>query len=118
MIREHSSIVIELDEHPKFFRPGQAISGRYRLNLSELTPEVRALEWSIEWSTEGLGTEDRGRHVIAMFEPEGGVPNPDQWREFEVLLPRSQLSYDGLIVKVIWRVRVPRRFWQGSRVGR
>jgi hypothetical protein len=106
MIREHSGIVIELDEHPKVFRPGRAISGRYRLDLSESPPEVRALEWSIEWATEGLGREDRGRHAIERFEPEGGVSDPDRWREFEALLPRSPLSYDGLIVKVVWRVRV------------
>jgi len=108
MIRNHPGVVIELDEHPDPFRPGQAISGRYRLNVSESMPEVQALEWSILWATEGTGDEDHGVHATALVEPEGfeGVPKPDQWREFEAILPASPLSYDGLVVKVVWRVRV------------
>ena len=108
MIKDHPGIVIELDEHPDFFCPGQAISGRYRLNLSESMPEVLALEWSILWATEGPGDEDHGVHAMALVEPEGfeGVSKPNQWREFDAILPGSPLSYDGLLVKVIWRVRV------------
>jgi hypothetical protein len=52
------------------------------------------------------GLEDLGVHVIERLEPEGGVTNPERWREFGALLPRSPLSYDGLIVTVVWRVRV------------
>jgi hypothetical protein len=108
MIKDHPGIVIELDEHPDFFCPGQAISGRYRLNVSESMPTVLALEWSILWSTDGSGDEDQGVHALGLVEPQGfeGVPKPDQWREFGAILPESPLSYDGLIVKVIWRVRV------------
>jgi hypothetical protein len=108
MIRTHPGVVIELDEQPDSFRPGQAISGRYRLNVSESMPEVLALEWSILWATEGTGDEDQGVHAMALVEPEGfeGVSMPNQWREFEAILPGSPLSYDGLLVKVIWRVRV------------
>jgi hypothetical protein len=105
LIREHPGVVIELDRQPAFFRPGQAISGRYRVNMSEPTPVVQALEWSIEWETETSGTEDYGVHVVERLEPEGGIPYPERWREFEALLPRSPLSYDGLIIKVVWRVR-------------
>ena len=107
MIKEHPYVVIELDEHPTCFLPGQEISGRYRLNLSESTSGVQALEWSIGWATEGRGGEDHGVHdVETIHDPEGGVPRPDPWRRFRAILPRSPLSYDGLIVKVFWRVRV------------
>ena len=107
MIKEHPYVLIELDEHPTCFRPGQAISGRYRLNPSESPAEVQALEWSIAWATEGKGDEDQGIHAIETIrEPERGVPQPDQWRRFEVILPMSPLSYEGLIVKVLWRVRI------------
>jgi hypothetical protein len=108
MISSHPGVVIELDEHPEFFRPGQAISGRYRLNVSESMPEVLALEWSILWATEGTGDEDHGIHALALIKPEGfeGVAKPNQWRGFEAILPGSPLSYDGLLVKVVWRVRV------------
>jgi hypothetical protein len=34
------------------------------------------------------------------------MPKPDQWRPFKSILPLSPLNYDGLIVKVVWRVRV------------
>jgi hypothetical protein len=108
MIKNHPGILIELDEHPEFFRPGQAISGGYQLNVSETMPTVVALEWSILWSTEGSGDEDQGVHAQGVVEPEGfeGVPNPHQWREFESILPESPLSYDGLVVSILWRVRV------------
>ncbi len=108
MIRNHPGVVIELDEHPDPYRPGQVISGRYRLEVSKSTPEVLALEWSILWATEGTGDEDRGVHAMSLLEPEGfeGVPKPNQWREFQAILPGSPLSYDGLVVKVVWRVRV------------
>jgi hypothetical protein len=120
MIKEHPSVLIELDEHPGFFHPGQAISGRYRLNPSGSPPEIQALEWSIAWATEGKGDEDQGIHAIETIrEPEGGVPKPDQWRRFEAILPRSPLSYEGQIVKVLWRVRVralfgEKREWVGE----
>jgi len=106
MIEKHPGIVIELDQQPAFFRPGQAISGRYRLSVSKSTPVVRILEWSIEWGTEGSPAKDFGVHVIERLEPERDALDPERWREFEALLPRSPLSYDGLIIKVIWRVRV------------
>jgi hypothetical protein len=108
MIRNHPGVVIELDEHPDPFHPGQAISGRYCLNVSESTPPVLALEWSVIWATEGTGDEDLGVHATKLVEPEGfeGVSKPDQWRGFEAILPENPLSYDGLVVKVVWRVRV------------
>ena len=108
MIESHSGIVIELDEHPDSFRPGQTISGRYRLDVPESMPPVLAIEWSILWATEGSGDEDQGVHARGLVEPKGfeGVSNPNQCREFEAILPGSPLSYDGLLVKVIWRVRV------------
>ena len=86
----------------------QAISGRYRLNLSESMPAVLVLERSIPWATEGTGDEDQGVDAMALVEPEGseGVPKPDHWREFEAIVSERPLSYDGLIVMVVWRVRV------------
>jgi hypothetical protein len=107
MIQQHPGVLIELAKHPKFFLPGQAISGRYRLDPSERIPEVQALEWSIAWTTEGKGNEDHGVHAIkTIHDPEEGVLKPDCWRRFGAILPPSPLSYDGLIVKVVWRVRV------------
>jgi hypothetical protein len=107
MIKRHPGVLIELDDNPRFFLPGQAISGRYRLDPSYRIPKVQALEWSIAWSTEGKGDEDHGVHAIqTIHSPNGGMRQPDSWRRFEAILPPSPLSYDGLIVKVIWRVRV------------
>jgi hypothetical protein len=108
MMNNHPRIVIELDEHPESFDPGKTISGRYRLDVSDSTPPVGALEWSILWSTEGAGDEDQGVHALGRVEPQGleGVTRPDHWREFEAILPESPQSYDGLLIKIAWRVRV------------
>ena len=120
MIKQDPRVQIEPDEHAESYRPGETISGRYRLNPVEPIPEVQALEWSIAWTTEGKGDEDRGVHVFETInEPDGAVPKPEQWRRFEAVLPPSPLSYDGLIVKLLWRVRVravfgKKREWIGE----
>jgi len=88
--------------------PSLRPDGRYRLDVSDSTLLVMALEWSILWSTEGSGDVDEGVHALGLVEPQGfeGVPKPGLWRDFEAILPESPLSYDGLIVKIVWRVRV------------
>jgi hypothetical protein len=107
MIEQRPHVLIELDKHPTIFRPNQAISGRYRLDMSRWRAEVQALEWSIAWATEGKGDLDQGVHAIGKTgASDEGVAKPDQWRRFETILPRSPLSYDGLIIKIHWRVRV------------
>jgi hypothetical protein len=107
MIKERPRVLIELDELPAFFLPNQAISGRYRLDLSRWRPTVQALEWSIAWATEGTGDRDEGVHAIGRLgASDMGAPKPDQWHRFAAILPRSPLSYNGLIVMIVWRVRV------------
>jgi hypothetical protein len=107
MIKLPPRVLIELDEHPTFFFPNQAISGRYSVDLSQWRQKVQALEWSIAWATEGKGDLDQGVHAIeTMAVSDESAAKPDQWHKFEAILPRSPLSYDGLIVKIRWRVRV------------
>ena len=82
MIEQRPHVLIELDNHPTIFRPNQAISGRYRLDMSRWRSQVQALEWSIAWATEGKGDLDQGVHATKLEGPEGyeGVSKPDQWR--------------------------------------
>ena len=76
--------------------------------------KIRAVEHSVVWYTEGKGEEDLGVHFFervaerrrdAARVREGGI---------ETTLPASPLSYEGVIVKIRWCVRI-RIFFAGGR---
>jgi len=100
------AITFEFDEHAGLFMPGDTIAGQYHIAADE--PErIRAVELSVLWYTLGKGDEDFGVHHFqretadeqGTFEIAGG-------RSFATVLPNSPLSYDGLLVKIVWCVRV------------
>ena len=69
--------------------------------------EVRAVELSVLWHTEGKGDEDMSVHSFERIEPAGGeCLDFRQPRRFASVLPNSPLSYEGVIVKIRWCVRV------------
>ena len=79
-----------------------------RFTLEGVAPaDIRAVELSVLWYTEGKGDEDMSVHYFERSEPQNGQPvDLPQPRHFSTALPKSPLSYDGLIVKICWRVRV------------
>lgn len=88
------------------FAPGEIIAGEYRLDAPQ-SDQIDAVELSVLWYTEGTGDEDLAVHF---FERRGQDANgridlrlP---RRFSTQLPQSPLSYDGLIVKLHWCIRV------------
>lgn len=88
------------------FTPGEALRCEYLVQLDDPS-QIQALEASVMWFTEGKGEEDLAvqyfeRHVPADYVG-GDMRGP--W-QFSTLLPRSPLSYSGVIVKVRWCVRV------------
>ncbi|MGD9723062.1 MAG: hypothetical protein AB7O59_17175 [Pirellulales bacterium] len=97
---------LQLDDKPRAYHPGDALAGRF--NLEGVAPEeIRALELSVLWHTEGKGDEDMSVHHFERVEPQNGQPiDLRQPRRFSTMLPNSPLSYDGLIVKICWRVRL------------
>ncbi len=97
---------LALDEKPRAYRAGDVLQGRF--SLEGVAPvDVRAVELSVLWHTDGKGDEDMSVHYFERVEPQNGQPIDLQHaRRFSTALPASPLSYDGLIVKICWLVRV------------
>jgi hypothetical protein len=82
----------------------------YQIDAVE-SSEIQALEASIMWFTEGKGDEDLGVHHFERSRPSDAIDG--DLRQLQVLrsqLPPSPLSYNGMILKIRWCVRI-RLFW-------
>ncbi len=97
---------ISFDGNGRTYRPGDTLSGQYRLE-SIAPEEIRSVEVSILWYSEGKGEEDMAVHQFHRSSAEEGDRiDPRQPGRFSTVLPNSPLSYRGVIVKVRWCVRV------------
>jgi hypothetical protein len=106
-------VTVELDRAPPDYRPDGSLSGAWAL-AAPLDGPVRAVELSVLWYTDGKGDEDLGvHHFERLSGDEAGAIAPGRLNRFTARLPRSPLSYDGVLVKVCWCVRV-RVFWDGG----
>jgi hypothetical protein len=106
-------VTVYLDrEDPSYF-PGETLSATY-LVAPEAGRGVEAVEVSVLWYTEGKGDEDLGVHSFERLSAEHVPADLDGPQRFSTRLPPSPLSYDGLVVKVCWCVRV-RAFCRGGR---
>ena len=106
-------VTIELDRDPPDYHPDESLSGSWTL-ASDYEREVRSAELSVLWYTEGKGDEDFGvHHFERLSADEAGWVESRRPQRFSLRLPRAPLSYDGVIVKVCWCVRV-RVFWDGG----
>lgn len=99
-------IDISLETSDRVYYPGERLSGTYA--IAGIEPgRIRAVEVSVLWHTEGKGDEDLQVHDFRRFSFEEStwneLPSP---HDFETVLPNSPLSYDGVIVKIRWCVRV------------
>jgi hypothetical protein len=99
------SVCVQLDGDCRAYQPGEHLSGSFRLDAVG-GREVGRVEVSVLWFTEGKGDEDMGVHHLEVLTPGEDGFDPGAVRRFSVRLPRSPLSYDGVIVKVRWCVRV------------
>jgi hypothetical protein len=88
------------------YRPGDWIHYEYQIDAVE-ADELRAVESSVLWYTEGKGDEDLAVHYFERREA-GDVEDGDlrPLHRVRIKLPVSPLSYNGLIVKIRWCVRV------------
>jgi hypothetical protein len=97
---------IRLDGNGRVYCPGETLAGSYRLE-AVAPQEVRAVEVSVLWHTEGKGDEDLAVHDFRRLSVENGDPiDPCRPGRFGAVLPNSPLSYRGVIVKIRWCVRV------------
>jgi len=110
------SIRIQFDSASAHYQPGERLTGRYQIENMQIR-SARAVELSILWYTAGKGEEDIAvhhfeRHVDEATRPlDLRVPH-----RFSTVLPASPLSYDGIIVKVCWCVRVRVFLSQGQEI--
>jgi hypothetical protein len=93
--------------------PGELLTGEYWLESFEAS-EIKAIEVSVLWHTEGKGDEAMAVHEFWRRENDateftsgfGSHFNPRRPEPFSTRLPPSPLTYDGRIVKIRWCVRV------------
>ena len=88
------------------YRPGDWIHYEYQIDAVD-AEELRAVESSVLWYTEGKGDEDLVVHYFERREA-GDVEDGDlcPLHRVRIKLPLSPLSYNGLIVKIRCCVRV------------
>ena len=101
-----TALRILLDGNRRVYQPGDLLRGAYQISSFRLL-QPTAVEISVLWHTEGQGDEDLAVHHFERLGNDDGpgiVSQPSG--RFETRLPASPLSYQGLIVKVRWCVRV------------
>lgn len=100
------SITIRMHDNSRVFSPGATLAGDYWLESVD-REEVRSIEVSILWYTEGKGDEEISVHDFRILSvEEGDAIDPATPGHFHTVLPQSPLSYEGAIVKIRWCVRV------------
>lgn len=108
-----AEVDLRLDRSKRAFEPGELLTGSFRV-LRWQNLGLRAVELSVLWHTAGKGDEDIGVlhfHRVALEpSPEVDIANPQL---FTVQLPASPLSYDGVVVKIRWLVRLRLFFLRG-----
>jgi len=99
-------VIIRLDGNGRVYRPGEVLSGEFRLSaLPERPP--KALEVSVLWYTEGKGDPDMAVHEFWRYRFSDQLSvDLRRPQRFSTQLPNSPLSYEGQIVKLRWCVRV------------
>lgn len=94
-----------LDAPNAQYQPGERLTGRFLVNSAQW--QVRAAELSVLWYTAGKGEEDMAVHHFERLVDEPARPLDLRVpRRFATVLPVSPLSYDGIIVKICWCVRL------------
>jgi len=106
-------VAMQFDQADRVYEPRREL--RIRYHVEGIEPEVvRAIERSVLWYTEGKGEEDLGVHFFERIEDAAKLAQASPTGSFMVALPSSPLSYEGVVVKVRWCVRV-RLFFGGGR---
>jgi hypothetical protein len=105
-MKAEPAVIIRWDDDRHVYRPGETLSGQYWTTSIDRS-EVKAIEVSVLWHTEGKGDEDMAVHEFWRWDADEGHPiDPTRPERFGATLPNSPLSYEGQIVNVRWCVRV------------
>lgn len=106
-------VTVFFDTADRIYEPLEPIEIRSQISLPSGS-SLRAIERSVLWYTEGKGEEDLGLHFFERLTDRAAVSAAVTEGRFSARLPRSPLSYEGLIVKIRWCVRI-RLFFDGGR---
>ncbi len=99
-------LTLHLADNRRDFAPGELLRGQYRFDVLNRS-DIRAVEVSVLWHTEGKGDEDLQVHYFRRLSADDGdYINPFRPGLFRTKLPLSPLSYEGVIVKIHWCARV------------
>jgi hypothetical protein len=94
-----------LGEHSRIYSPGERLEGLFTLEGTG-PRDVRAVELSVLWHTEGKGDEDMSVHFFERIETTtADALELRQPRHFSTQLPNSPLSYSGMILRICWCAR-------------
>ena len=106
-------VAVEFDRADRVYEPRRELGIRYRIEGAE--PEVvRAIERSVLWYTEGKGEEDLGVYFFERVSTPETIDRVVPEGTFALQLPPSPLSYEGVIVKIRWCIRL-RIFFDSGR---
>ncbi len=102
----HPRVRIAIDAPQRIYAPGELLSFEYRLAYgADCTPS--AVEVSVLWLCEGKGDEDLAVHFFdRVAKDEQPTVDFRGVHRYSVALPNSPLTYDGVLFKIGWRVRV------------
>lgn len=110
-VRQPPSVTVHFCSPDRHYEPLEAIEVRYSVDLPA-GQVAQAVERSIVWYTEGKGEEDIGVHHFERVTERSSAEAATG--SFGSRLPASPLSYEGVIVKIRWCVRV-RLFFDAGR---
>jgi hypothetical protein len=103
----HPALVrLALDDDRRVYQPGESLAGQFTIDV-ENHAELRAVELSALWYTDGKGDEDMAVHFFDRLDVNGQLDvNLREPHYFTTVLPNSPLSYEGQILKIRWCVRL------------
>lgn len=105
-------VSMQFDRAARVYAPEQELKVRY--DVEGVTPQsVQALERSVLWYTEGKGEEDLCVHHFERLDDATHCAEAIPSGRITVRLPSSPLSYEGVIVKIRWCVRIRLFFASG-----
>jgi len=96
---------IVLDQSQRVHQPGEMLRGEYQIDAVD-PADLRAVELSVLWYTEGKGDEDLAVHYFERHAAGDDAPTLHELHRFEVALPNSPLTYEGVLIKIRWCVRL------------
>jgi hypothetical protein len=96
---------IRLDGNGRVYHPSETLSGDYRVE-SVTRDEIKAIEVSVLWYSEGKGDEDLAVHEFWRIAADDDASSGDFAGTFRTVMPNSPLSYRGVLVRIRWCVRV------------